>query len=151
MEIPLDQFFLVKYGHSGPDFGYGPFTTVKSWKFWKLPKIDFFLSERLANGCVGRFLLKFLDKTLKLAEKSRFQSFLADFVIFDRFRKRQNKPGISRPKSTFCGWFIKFTYKSPPGSWELNCKCLKIFRENILKFWKNFVMKNLAIFTSHSC
>ena len=151
MEIPLELIFSVKYVRRGPDFEYGQFTTVKSWEFSNFPKFDFFWSERLANWCVGRFLLKFLDKTLKLAEKSRFWSFLADFVIFDHFWKRQNKPGISRPKSTFCGWFIKFTYKSPPGSWELNCKCLKIFRENILKFWKNFAMKNLVIFTPHSC
>ena len=83
MEIPLDQFFSVKYGHSGPDFEYGPFTTVKSWKFWKLPKTDFFWAEWLQNRSKRSSALKFLAEMLKLAKKAHFCSFLAILVVFD--------------------------------------------------------------------
>ena len=151
MERPLDQIFLVKSGQKGPDFGFGHFSTVKSWNFSIFPKIDFFWPEWPANWFLGSFYLIFMDKTLKLAGKSHFWSFLAIFVIFDRFQKRQKKGVISDPKSTFCCWFIKYTYKSPPGSWELNCKCLKICRETKKRFWKFFATKNLVIFVPEKC
>ena len=82
MEIPLEQIFSVKYGHKGPDLEYGPFTTVKSWKFWKLPKINFFWSEWLENRSKYSSASKYLDKTFKLAKKIPFLQLFGQFSQF---------------------------------------------------------------------
>ena len=82
MERPLDQIFWVKSGQKGPDLESGHFTTVKSWKFWKLLKINFFWSKWLENRSKYSSASKFLDKTFKLAKKIPFLQLFGQFSQF---------------------------------------------------------------------
>ena len=78
-----DQVFGAKNWPKGPDFEFGHFTVVKSWKFSNFPKINFFWSERLQNWSKRSAGLKFLDKMLKSAKFWDFWRFLADLAVFD--------------------------------------------------------------------
>ena len=134
MERPLDKIYWVKFGHKGPDFGFGPFSTVKSRKFLILPKSNFFWSEWLANWFLGSLKLNFLYETLKLAKKGHFFGFFPILVNFDRFWKRQNLGGISGPKGRFSSEFWKETSKSLSGWAELNPNCSELPRKKSLLF-----------------
>ena len=148
MERPLDQIFWVKYGQKGPDFEYGHFTIVKSWKFWKLPKI---WSEWLENQSKCSSTAKFLDKTLKLAKKFHFCSFSVNLVVFDHIWSWLNLPVPAVVKSKFSSWFIKYMSGSPPGSLGFHCKWEKISSRSDPNFSKFFDQKNLVIFVLAKC
>ena len=138
MERPLDQIFWVKSGQKGPEFESGHFTIVKSWKFWKLLKINFFWSEWLENQSKCSSTAKFLDKTPKLAKKFHFCSFSANLVVFDHIWSWLNLPVPAVVKSKFSSWFIKYMSGSPPGSLGFHCKWEKISSRSDLNFSKIF-------------
>ena len=145
MERPLDQIFWVKSGQKGPDFESGHFTTMKSWKFWKLPKINFFWSEWLENQSKCSSTAKFLDKTLKWAKKFHFCSFSANLVVFDHIWSWLNLPVPAVVKSKFSSGIIKFTSGSPPGSPQFHLKLEKISIRRHRHFLKIFAQKYLVI------
>ena len=141
MERPLDQIFLVKSGQKGPDFESGHFTTVKSWKFWKLPKINFFWSEWLENQSKCSSTAKFLDKTLKWAKKFHFCSFSANLVVFDHIWSWLNLPVPAVAKSKFFSRIIKYTSGSPPGTPQFHLKLEKFSSWSHRYFSKFFANK----------
>ena len=151
MERPLDQIFWVKSGQKGPDLESGHFTTVKSWKFWKLLKINFFRSKWLENRSKYSSASNFLDKTFKLAKKSHFCSFSANLVNFDHIWSWLNLPVPVVVKSKFSSRFIKYMSGSPPGSLRFHCKWEKISSRSDPNFSKFFDQKNLVIFVLAKC
>ena len=151
MERPLDQIFWVKSGQKGPDFESGHFTIVKSWKFWKLPKINFFWSEWLENQSECSSAPKFLDQMLKLAKKSYFRSFLAILVVFDHIWSWLNLPVPAVVKSKFSSQFIKYMSESPPGSLWFHLKWEKISSRSDPNFSKFFDQKKCVIFVAKKC
>ena len=146
MEIPLDQIFWVKSGQKGPDFESDHFTTVKSWKFWKVPKMDFFWSEWLEKQLERSSALKFLGKTLKRPKKDHFRSFSAIFVVFDYIWSLLNLPVPAVAKSKFSSRFIKYMSGSPPGRPQFHLKWEKFSSWSHRHFSKFFAQKILVIF-----
>ena len=151
MERPLDQIFWVKSGQKGPDFEFGHFTTAKSWKYWKLPKMDFFWSELLEDQSKRSSALKFLGKTLKSAKKCHFWGFSAIFVIFDHIWKQGNMAGPAVVKSKFSSGIIKYTSGNPPGRPQFHLKLEKISIRRHRHFSKFFAQKYLVIFVPDKC
>ena len=62
------------------DFEFGNFIVVKSWKFWKVPKVNLFWSEWLQNWSKCSAILIILDRTIENKLFWSLEYFLQQFM-----------------------------------------------------------------------